>query len=326
MSNTNTVLTLQKIIDTEFSLPPPRVDRLIDAGETALFIARQKEGKSTLALQLGIDVSLGDAFLDRYPTTKGTVLCIDYENRLYRLKERGKDLAKGRKIENLHVKAFDYVSQRDVGLFGKEFEQLKELVQELMPGFLILDPLRYALNKINASTAEESLSVQAIDQVSKLHEINPQMAVVLVHHLKKRQDQGSRVILRDDPRSWIEQVYGSQALLAHVDTIWGLEEDGDGYTFATVPRSQDPLRLPLVKEPDSERFLLGSVEEFIFSTPAQREAWEKLPQEFGWREEVKKGTSNNLLRVVIRQARATGLLAQDSGTKRYRKVVPAEGA
>jgi len=112
-------------------------------------------------------------------------------------------------------------------------------------------------------------------------------------------------------------------LLAHVDTIWGLEEDDDGYTFATVSRSQDLLMLKLEKQPESERFLLGSDDAPVFHTMKQQEAWETLPPEFGWREATELGISNNILNRVIRQARAAGLLAQDPVTRRYRKVAAA---
>ena len=108
-----------------------------------------------------------------------------------------------------------------------------------------------------------------------------------------------------------------------MDTSWGLEEDDDGYTFATVPRSQDLLILKLEKQSDSERFLLGSEDALVFRTMKQQEAWEILPPEFGWREATELGISNNILDRVIRQARAAGLLTQDPVTRRYRKVAAA---
>src|SRR6266404_5127683 len=105
--------TLQKIIETTFARPLPLVEDLLNQGETALFIARQKEGKSTLTLQIAIDVSCGDPFLDRYKTTATGVLYVDYENRPYRLQDRGKDLANGRRIDNLRVEAFDFSAHRN---------------------------------------------------------------------------------------------------------------------------------------------------------------------------------------------------------------------
>ena len=201
-------------------------------------------------------------------------------------------------------------------------------MRDLEPEFLILDPLRYALRaappKVGTSTGDEALALALVDQVSKLQDIIADLNVVLVHHLKKTQDPASGLRLRSDPRSWIEKAYGSQALLAHVDTIWGLEEDKDDYTFATVPRAQEPLMLTLEKQPGSERFLPGPPDAISFRTPAQHQVWNKLPPEFGWRDVVKAGiASNNTLNRVIRQAFAAGLLIQDPVTRWYCKTAPA---
>lgn len=309
-------LTLQEIIGRDYPTPIPVADRLLLRSETALFIARQKEGKSTLALQFAIDVSRGDALLGRFTTTPMPVLYVDYENRFYQLKQRGIDLAQGRTVGNLHIKAFDRISDRDVGLSNEqEAGRLAALVQELQPGLLILDPLRYAWGR---DSTDEQTATKLVDVISQLRAYSPEMAVLLVHHLKKQQDQLS-VRLKNDPRSWIEKVYGSQALLAHVDTIWGLEVEGDGYVFGTVPRSQETLVLALEKGPDSERFLLSETET-LFLTPAQREAWGKLPNEFSWNNGLELVGAKSTLSRTIRQARIACLLERDQATGLYRKV------
>lgn len=310
--------SLQTIIDSDPRCPSPLVKGLLDARDNLLFVARQKEGKSTLALQLAIDVSCGDPFLDHYETRRVPVLYVDYENRFYRLNQRGRDLAQGRRVDNLIIQAYDYLSERHVGLHGESLVCLKRRIAEHEPELLILDPLRYAWV---GESVDERDATKLIEILSSLRKDQPDMAIVLVHHLRKGPPDGRSPRLRDDPRNWIEKTYGSQALLAHVDTIWGLEVEGDdGYTFATVPRANDPLMLRLEKRPESERFLLGSSDVLIFKTQKQWEEWDKLPAEFGWRQAIEMGFSNNLLNAIIRQARAAGRLVQDSKTKRYRKV------
>ena len=313
--------TLQEIINSDFPKQTPLVKRFLTPGETALLIARQKEGKSTLALQLAIDVSCGEAFLNHYRTERVSVLYVDYENRPHRLKQRGIDLAGGRTVDDLILVAYESISDRNVGLFGKEFDRLHSIVTDLHPGLLILDPLRYAAFK---DSTDEQVALKIIDRVAQLRDGNPEMAVILVHHLKK--DQGNLTAqLRDDPRAWIERVYGSQVLLAHTENIWGLEHDETGYVFGTVPRSEESFVVMLEKVPDSQRFTLSATPVQVAGMPgALQQAWQRLPQEFSRSEGINLGIPNNTLDRLIRRARATGLLTQDPKTKRYRKVGEAQ--
>jgi AAA domain len=316
------IVSLQEIIDTDFPEPQLLIEGLMNVGEIGLFIGRQKEGKSTLTLQLAIDVACGDRFLDRFETRESVVLYIDYENRLNQLKKRGVDLTRGRPSELVKIKAYDYIADRDLGLEGKHYKNLQHWTQILRPRLLVIDPLRLALPGAGFDLKDDKAAVEIIDQLSKLQKLNPGMAVLLVHHVKKTQtqDRQLKLKLRDDPRTWIDKIYGSQALLGHAETIWGFEEDGDGYTFATVPRSHEPLILSLEKGPDSERFLLSTNGEPNFKTENQRQIWLKLPQEFSWSEGVKVVGSKNTLDRIIRQAKAQGFLIQDPTTKRLRKL------
>lgn len=271
---------------------------------------------STLALQLGIDVSTGDSFLGQYATCEGPVLYVDYENRPEQLKRRALDLLNGRDASNVLVKSFDFLTERDVGLEGKAADHLKELVSEYKPSLLILDPLRFAAPK--GESKEENWGVTVVDQVSWLREAYPAMSVLIVHHLKKA-NSDLRVRLRDDPRSWIEKCYGSQALIAHVENIWGLEADGESYCFATVPRSQEQIILRLEKKPESQKFLMSNNKLDSF-TPAQLKYWQKLPTAFTW--SIAEGdyqVPNSTLDRLVRAARCAGLLVNDGGY--YRKTV-----
>jgi len=310
--------TLQEIVETQYPQTTPLVENLLSPGETALLIARQKEGKSTFALQLAVDVSLGDVFLDRYKTCQAPVLYVDYENRPYRLKERGKDIAQGRKLDNIAVVAYERISDRDVALLGPGYPRLKEIVKDLQPGLLIIDPLRYAVDK---DSSEERPAIEALDRVAELREVNSQLAILLLHHLKKAQENLS-LQLSTDPRAWVDRVYGSQALLAHVESIWGLEQekDGEGFTFGTIARSEETIILGLEKEAASQRFQVSSVPVQVSRMPgALQTAWDRLPAEFSRSEGLAKGVANNTLDRLIRQCRVTGLLEQDSGSKRYKK-------
>jgi AAA domain len=310
------VRTLQEIITADYPERTPIVENFLSPGETGLLIARQKEGKSTLALQLAIDISRGEPFLGRYATRQSLVLYTDYENRPYRLRERGLDVAQGRPVNDVVYIAFDRISDRNVALIGEDFDHLQDIVSELQPGLLVLDPLRYA---VLADSSDERAIVDALDQVSRLGDRNPGLAVLLVHHLKKAQDNMAPE-LRNDPKAWIDRVYGSQALIAHVETIWGLEHDDAGYALGTVSRSEESFVLGLEKEPESQRFILSPTSvQVTRMTQALRSAWDKLPSEFSRGQALALGIPNNNLDRMIRHARATGILEQDPRTKTYRK-------
>ena len=317
--------TLREIVETEYKEIVPIIEHLLSPGETTLLIARQKEGKSTLALQLAIDLSNGDSFLGQYKTRQSCVAYIDYENRPYRIKARAIDVAKGRPTQNVIISAFDSISDRDLTLSGDGYERLKRVVAEIEPQVLIIDPLRLAIEK---DSSDERSAVDALDHVAKLRAHNPELTVLLIHHVKKAQSNDNLIAdLRTDPRSWIDKIYGSQALLAHAENIWGLEHDHEGYAFGTVSRSEESFVIALEKEPDSQRFKVSDQPAQIANLPhALREAWERLPQDFSRSEGLRHEIPNNTLDRLIRQTRPLGLLSQDPKTKRYRKnIAPKVG-
>jgi hypothetical protein len=233
-----TLKSWQAIIESEIEPPQSIVESLIEEGGISLLIARQKEGKSMLAAQLSIDVSFGEKFLGQLATRQGRVVYIDYENRTHRLKKRGEELGSGRKITDVFFAAYDRIADRNLGLDGEDLKRLMAAVDEHKPSLLVIDPLRLATSM---DLVDAGKVVGVLENASMIQRNNPWLGIVLVHHLKKLQGDGT-VSLRSNPRDWVDRAFGSQALLAHVETIIGLEQDEDRqYTLATVPRSYEPL-------------------------------------------------------------------------------------
>jgi hypothetical protein len=305
------------IIESDVDPPACIVDGIIEQGSISLLVGRAKEGKSLLAAQLSIDVGEGKPFLGKLETKQGKVCYIDYENRSHRIKARGQDLASGRDVSNVLFAAFNRISERNLGLDGENLDRLKKLLEQLKPNLLIIDPLRLAGD---TDLLDPRKVVTALDTISGLQTISPSTGIILVHHLIKGQGDFT-VKLKDDPRSWVERTFGSQALLAHVETIVGLERDGEGlYTLATVPRSSEPIIWSLEKAVQSERFIMATDESQVKTwTPAYQEGWSKLPEEFSWSEGV-KFIGNSTLDRIIRKAKPLSLIFQDPKTKRYKKV------
>ena len=305
------------IINSNIAPPSNIVEGIVEEGSVSLLVGRAKEGKSLLAAQLSIDVSNGNPVLGKLLTKKGKVLYLDYENRAHRLKARGEDLAQGQNVNDVYFATYEMISNRDLGFDGNNLKRLENAVKILRPTLLVIDPLRLATS-LDLKAPEKILSI--LNGAASLFSANDKMGILLIHHLIKR--QGDYVVrLRDDPRVWIEGAFGSQALIAHVETIIGLERDNDElYTLATVPRSSEPITWSLEKAPQSERFVLcGDDAQIKMWTPALQEGWKKLPQDFSWTD----GTaivSNSTLDRILRKARPLGLITQDSKTKRYKKT------
>jgi len=313
------IVSLSQIVEMDLPKPAPVVDRLLQPGEITLMIGRQKEGKSTLTLQLAIDIGGGDLFLDEYATRTGKVLYLDFENRLLQVQKRALDLSKNRgSLANVEVKIYERASaiHRDLSLSGDGAIRLKDEISERKPDVLIIDPLRYAAPD-KGNKGEEAWALAVIDAVVKIQQVHPLMSVLLVHHLRKSSEDAGPT-LRDDPPSWIEKCYGSQALLAHVDSIWGLARESEGYTFATVSRSHEQLTVRLEKEgPETERFALCD-DRLESLSPEQRAHWDKLPSKFTWKMGLERNIAKGSLNRLIELTKGLGLLRHEN--KQYFKV------
>jgi putative DNA primase/helicase len=313
------IRTWQDIINSETENCQHVVEGIVEEGGISLLIARQKAGKSMLVGQMSIDVSFGEPFLGQLSTKKGPVLYLDFENRPHILKARGKDLGQNREINDVHFACYQRISDRDLGLDQDNFRRLQQAVEMLKPILLVIDPLRLATS-VDLNDAQKV--VAQLELLSELLEINPTMAILLLHHLKKNQfDPSKTVKLRDNPAEWVDRIYGSQALLAHVETIIGLESDlDDMFTLATVPRSSNPITVVIEKVHGSQRFTLaGSDFQLRTWTKKQQDYWKKLPDEFS-RQQGDEAIGHSTCDRIIRRAIQAGMLQQDKTTKKYRKT------
>ena len=160
-------------------LPPSRfvVDGLLPRG-LHIFAGSPKVGKSRLLLQMELAVASGTAFwgLD---TEQGTVLALCLEDNLSRLQQRISELT-DEPPDTLHLATFSK------SLVDGLCDQLVEFLEEHDDtNLIVIDTLQ----KVRGNTGDGNLYASDYQDIGMLKRIADeyQIAIVLVHHLRKRE-------------------------------------------------------------------------------------------------------------------------------------------
>jgi len=93
-------------------------------------------------------------------------------------------------------------------------------VRETAADLYIIDPMRCMHAQAENDSAIETL-------LTRVHEIFGDAAVVISHHLRKR-DRREEHKLKSDMRVWADEARGSSAITAHADTIVCQEREVEG--------------------------------------------------------------------------------------------------
>ena len=345
------IYSAAEIEAASFPKPDPLIDGMMKEGETILFIGRAKTRKSAVALQGSIDLASRSSFLGHVCMRHGKVLYLDLENKGGELQERLQEFGKnvpGDWRDRIHFYAPETLADNVFTFTPKGFARMRLAVQKYQPDLVILDSLRLFLGHNDPNDGQTAVSI--LKKVSTLRQINPRLSIMIIHHLRKFDPKGSLVNLQTEPEIWIESASGSQAWIAHVDSIWGLEVDrGDGgeieaAVLALVRRHGPTKILHVMPEIDDDgggadkirRFQLMTHVDYqaalnrIFATERQVEIWENLPEVFDWEALLKAANESKAIASRVRGgAIANGLVTVEpvlrkkgkDGVK-YRKVYP----
>jgi AAA domain-containing protein len=281
-------------------------------------------GKSPLAYQLALCVAGGIPFLGM-PTEQGPVIYADFENNL----EDGRDMRNGLcKFLGLpqtpeHFYLWSPASDPSGGL------NLEATCTDLRPAFCIIDSLR------SYDPAFEKAD-HAGERMNSLHKAAHRggAAILAIHHIRKPDQEGTPSLDGEDTvlMQWLNQASGARAIINQSDSRIGadLPKRGRGgdMVFKWFRRTHGeggPLYLERVfddeNSPVGYRLAIG-VE--LLGNPAQEQAFEKLPQEFRFREAVKiYGRSDDPTSKWPKRCVAVGILEQVArGTYRKRVRLP----
>jgi AAA domain len=314
--------------------PVPRpeiVPELLLEGEMLGLCGRPKIGKTRLGWQLGLAIAEGRPFLGKTISKARRVLFLDLETPADMLYERlkkfaGGDIASISNSNNIFFYCPENLAASRVGLIGDAFDNLREFVRSVKPDVLFID--NYRLLSGGSKENEAGEVVEDFKKISSLKGVNADknLAIVLVHHLRKMGTNESRVTLKENPHQWLEAVSGSSAFIAHLETTLGLEKDGDNiYTLAGIRRNGPEPLLCLESSPDNLKFDLLQDRNVLATnifTKTERELWKRLPEEFKWAEAMTIADNRKtVLHRTLHKAEDHQMIEKCQRTKIYRKLI-----
>ncbi len=325
-------------MDLKGSPPGALIEDILLEGETVLFAGRAKIGKSTLLQQMACSLASGDSFLGHCMPMPRRVLYIDMENQPLHLRERYRQVSSTIKgndwYKRFEIAAFDSLAGNVFGLDQGGLRRLTLAVEAFDPDLVIIDSLRLFGG---VELKDEIQVVQFLTRLAELRRIKKSLSTILAHHLRKQDRKGKAVKLSQSPTEWIDDVSGSQALVAHVDSIWGfeLERENDLETnvFAQVRRNgrQNTFYLSQAVD-DSGNSIVGfnllskndveAAAEKVF-TRREMEVWGNLPKSFRWKELLAAcggDTKKKIASSLLNKARTNVLVNEIDKT--YTKVIP----
>ena len=204
---------------------------LINRKEFILISAAAKLGKTFFCLVLAITVAKGEKFLGRFPTKKGKVLMIQTEVSDAMLAERLRTLIGDEDVSEYGESIIFYNERIKIDLpEGKN--RLVEILREVKPDLLILDPLYTLHNKNEDSSSDMAPLLTDLKTIISAFNI----ACVLIHHQGKRSEKSSGSQPGHKHR-------GSSALADVPDASWSLEKtkEKDLLKLSFEMRNHEPL-------------------------------------------------------------------------------------
>ncbi|MBA3276693.1 MAG: AAA family ATPase [Chloroflexia bacterium] len=153
----------------DFPRPEWLVENLLVAGSAVLFPAREKAGKGLLAIDLACSIALGEPWLG-HAVTEGSVVYLALEESMGTIWERLSARLAGRLDVPIYVVPCD-------GSFEQQFQlenvanisDIIEVVEEVEPALLIVDPLREAHTGREDSSDDMAPRLRAIRQLAGIH-------------------------------------------------------------------------------------------------------------------------------------------------------------
>lgn len=255
------VYSLSDLRTADLPEPRPIIEGLLSEGDTILLVGRPKVGKSRLVQQATLDLARAQCFLGRFTIPAARrVLLIDLENRPAGVKARFGAMSEPHESDQrVSIYAPETLAQGAINATPDGIRYLEGLVTRHTPDVVIIDTWRLF---VGGDENDARVAVDGLKSLSCVRTKRPQLATIVVHHLRKERTNDP-VKLRNDPYAWVEAVSGHHALVGHVDACFGLERELDAnrdelIVFGGVARSAATSALLLEEDEQTLRFTVKS--------------------------------------------------------------------
>ena len=215
----------------------------LSQSDLVTWIGREKHRKTNLVLQLAICAAVGRDFLHfRFRAPQPLrVVYVDYESKTQKLKQRYEAIRRSLGLSDeekrnlkVNLKIIEIrraykeglvfprfpvrpdVRDRTAKLFKKDDEFWRTIVEATTGDLYIFDPMR----SMHAQDENDS-NIELL--LARLRQFFRNAAVIVVHHMRKRESNAYGVSLETDMRTWSDGARGSVAIKAHADVFVGQE-------------------------------------------------------------------------------------------------------
>jgi hypothetical protein len=238
------VLNLKDLMKDDIEDVVWLINKVLPIEGTLILGGKQGIGKSFLALDLCLEMSIGGKWLNKFAVTQAPTLYIDEENGASLLKQRLKAMMKAKGMshvpENLHL-CIEHNYKLDL---EKSVARLKRKIEKVNPKLVVLDSLRRFHNKNENDSGEVSALFETIKKMARLYGC----AFVVLDHERK---SNPAIIGKNDASS--DDLRGSNDKGAAADAVISLKEDkGQLNLWHTKARHSRPFLPILVKIEDNE--------------------------------------------------------------------------
>ncbi len=205
------------------------LDGVIPATGFSVIAAEPKASKTIVALHLALAVASGTRELwGRRVGVEGSVLLVEEEGSSSDLHRRISQIAADLGLPP-RAGRFSLLFRKRVKLDDpKSLHSLRELIFQLAPSLVILDPLSRLHGR------EENSSSEMSSVLDELNTIAADRSVIVLHHQNKGAGKGA------------SRVRGTSAIFAAVDALVSISKDGDRRTLEVEARDEGAEKGSLV--------------------------------------------------------------------------------